>query len=227
MKKKVICSWSGGKDSCFACYKAMRLGYEVVGLLTMISEEYKRSSSHGIHYELMYKQAEALGLTMVQKKANENNYEEKFKEGIKEFRDKKIRGVVFGDIELDEHKEWVERICKNVNIKAIEPLWGRNSLELFNSFIKEGFKAIIVSVRGDLFDETWIGRKVDKNLLKGLLELEKKGLNVMGENGEFHTFVTEGPIFKKKIKFIKTRPVKKQKYNLQHWFLDIQSYELI
>lgn len=244
--KKVICSWSGGKDSTLAFYNALKLGYEVVGLLTMISEEYERSSSHGIHYELMFKQAEAIGLPMIQKKVNRNNYEDKFKQGIQQYKSEGIQGIVFGDIELEEHKEWVEEICKDTGVEAIEPLWGKEYTFLFDSFIGNNFKGSVVSAKGDIFNKDWLGRKLNKRLLGNLVRLRNKfsptdrsnekenpvgedlsDFNIMGENGEYHTFVTDGPIFDKEIKLIKTRPVKKEKYNLPHWFLDIQSYKLV
>ncbi|MBA7712854.1 hypothetical protein ES703_121844 [subsurface metagenome] len=121
-----ISSWSGGKDSCFACYKAIREGYNVSHLLNFISKEYKRVSFHGTEAKLIQLQAEAMGIPLLQKETTWNGYEQEFKDAVKSLIPNGVKGIVFGDIYLQEHKDWVERVCRELGIEAIESLWGQD-----------------------------------------------------------------------------------------------------
>lgn len=222
----VIASWSGGKDSCLACYKAIKRGYKVKYLLNFISKKNKRCCFHGIQKELINLQADLLGIPLFQKEVSPDMklYEKEFKEAVNCLKKrKKVRGVVFGDIDLEEHKLWVERVCKEIGILAIEPLWGLRQEKVINEFINLGFKSIVVSAKAELFGKEWIGQEVDKNFLK---YLKKKGVSPCGENGEYHTFVIDGPIFKKRIEITKSRKVFKKGF-WKHWFLDISEYKSI
>jgi uncharacterized protein (TIGR00290 family) len=222
---KVISSWSGGKDSCLACYMAMKRGYQVEYLLNFISKEYKRCCFHGLEAELLKLQASLIGIPLFQKEVSPDmeEYEREFKEAVSEVKASGIGGMVFGDVYLEEHKNWVERVCKDLRIQPIEPLWGSPPNKIVEDFINLGFKAVIVSCKADLFDEKFVGRYVDKNFLK---ELNRKHICPCGENGEFHTFVVDGPIFKKKIEITKSRTILKEGF-WKHWFLDIQRYRII
>ncbi len=131
--------------------------------------------------------------------------------------------MVFGDIYLDEHKEWVERVCRELKVQCIEPLWNMPPENVFEEFINAGFKAIVVSAKADLFDKDFVGRITDKTMLN---ELKSRKICPCGENGEFHTFVFDGPIFKKSIRITKSQPVLKEGF-WKHWFLDIQKWEII
>lgn len=214
-----IASWSGGKDSCFAFYNAILEGYDVSYFVNFISKEYKRVSFHGTEARLIQLQAEAVGIPLLQKETTWKGYEEEFKEAVKSLIPKGIKGMVFGDIYLQEHKDWVERVCKELGIEAVEPLWGKDSEKILLDFIDSGFEAIIVSARADLFGEEWMGRKVDREFLK---YLKRNGIEACGENGEYHTLVINGPIFKKKIKIDKSKPILRDNY----WFLDTLKYSL-
>jgi len=130
-----------------------------------------------------------------------------------------VEGMVFGDIYLQEHKDWVERVCSELGIRAIEPLWGESTEEILSSFLDNGFQAVIVSAKSDLIDRDWIGRRVDNALLD---YLKRKNIDVCGENGEYHTLVTDGPIFKRPIQLIETRTIIRDNY----WFLDTVKYQL-
>ncbi len=223
-KMTVISSWSGGKDSCLACYKAIKQGYNVKYLLNFISKESKRGCFHGIESRLMQMQADAIGLPLIQKEVSPDmqEYEKEFKTGISELKPEGIRGMVFGDIYLDEHKEWVERVCGDLDITPIEPLWDKPPLSLVEEFIDLGFKAIIVSAQADKFNQDFMGREVDKSFIA---ELVSRNICPCGENGEFHTLVVDGPIFKKGIEIIEGRPILKDGF-WKHWFLDIKKYRL-
>ena len=212
-----ISSWSGGKDSCLACYKAILEGCNVSHLVNFISREYKRVSFHGTEAELVRLQTEAIGIALLQKETTKDGYEQEFKEAVRSLSRNGIRGMVFGDIYLEEHKAWVERVCGELEIEAVEPLWGRNSEEVLSDFIDAGFEAVIVSAQSKFIGEEWIGRQVDNDFIE---YLKDKNIDVCGENGEYHTLVINGPIFDKRIEIIESRTINRDGY----WFLDTCKY---
>ncbi len=214
-----IGSWSGGKDSCFACYRAICRGYDISYLVNFISKEYKRVSFHGTESKLIQLQAEALGLPLLQKETTGNGYEQEFKEAVRSLIPKGIKGMIFGDIYLQEHKDWVERVCGELGIEAVEPLWGEEPERILLDFINRGFEAIIVSAKVDLFGEEWIGRKIDRDFFKYLKE---NSIDICGENGEYHTLVVDGPMFKKKIRITEKKSIAREGC----WFLDTLKYSL-
>ena len=223
---KIIYSWSGGKDSCLALYKTIIAEHNIFFLLNFISEEYKRCCFHGISNELMKLQSDAIGIPIIQKEvpADMEKYETEFKSAVIEIKNRyKIDGMGFGDIYLQEHKSWVERVCNEIGIIPIEPLWNINPVDVIKEFINFGFKAKIVSAKADLFPEDFLGKDIDYKLLEYLL---MRKVCPCGENGEFHTFVYDGPIFKKCINLIETEKILKDNY-WKHWFLDIKKFELI
>jgi uncharacterized protein (TIGR00290 family) len=221
----VVSSWSGGKDSCLACYKAMKSGLQVKYLLNFISKEYKRCCFHGIEANLLNLQAKLIGIPLVQKEVSPDmkEYEKEFKQAVSELKVKGIRKMVFGDVYLEEHKCWVERVCRDLEIRPIEPLWGISPDKIVEDFIKLGFKAIIVSCKAQTLGKEFIGRYVDRDFLR---ELKEKQICPCGENGEFHTFVVDGPLFKKRIKIIQSRPVLREGF-WKYWFLDIKKFQVI
>lgn len=218
---QVVASWSGGKDSCLACYKAIKNGFKVSHLLNFVTEDGTKSRSHGIDSGLIQKQAEAIGIPVIQVKTTWQTYEQKFKKAINKLKQKGIKGIVFGDIDVQEHKEWTDRVSSELNVRAIQPLWRYKQRDLLEEFINEGFQAIVVSLKSDLFNKEWLGRKVGKNFLKDLDELASDTANditLCGEKGEYHTFVTDGPIFKKKIEISKGKEMLRD----GRWLLDIK-----
>jgi len=214
-----IASWSGGKDSCFACYEAILNGYDIYYLVNFISKEYGRVSFHGTEAKLVQLQAEAIGISLLQKETAWNEYEKDFKEVVKSLISNGVEGMVFGDIYLQEHRDWAERICGELGIKAIEPLWRRKPKKILLDFMNAGFEAIIVSAKSDLIDRAWIGRKIDKEFVR---YLEKNSIDLCGENGEYHTFVIDGPLFKRKIEITKSKTIMRDGY----YFLDTIEYSL-
>jgi diphthine-ammonia ligase len=215
-------SWSGGKDSCLACYKTIKEGYPIRYLLNFISNQYKRCCFHGIEANLIHLQAELIGIPLIQKEVSPDmeKYETEFKAAASELKTKGIEGMVFGDIYLEEHRDWVERVCHDLEIVPIEPLWNNSSLRTAEEFVDLGFKAIVVSCKADLFGKDFVGRYVDKDFLQ---ELNNRNICPCGENGEFHTFVIDGPMFKRSIQILESEPVLKEGF-WKHWFLDIKRY---
>ena len=222
-KLKAISSWSGGKDSCLACYRAMQQGYDVKLLLNFVSRESKRGCFHGIEGRLLKFQADLVGIPLTQKEVSPDmsKYEEEFKAAVTELRGKDIGSMIFGDIYLLEHESWIERVCNDLNINAVEPLWNNDPESIIDEFISSGFKSIIVSCKADIMGKEFLGRYVDKELVK---DLKKLGICPCGEKGEFHTLVVDGPIFSKPIKIVEAEPVIKESF-WKHWFLDIKKYE--
>lgn len=218
---KAFASWSGGKESCFACYKAIQNGFKVSHILNNISEKYDRVSFHGVKSELVRLQSQSIRISLVQPKVTGDNYEQEFKKAIRKLKEFKVTTGVFGDIDLQEHRDWVERVCKELEITPIFPLWGQKREQLLNDFIDKGFEAIVVSTKADLLNMEWVGRKIDKRFVRDLSKLRK--VDLCGENGEYHTFVTNGPLFKKRIEILETGKVLRSGY----WFLDIKKYVVV
>ncbi|MDD5156261.1 MAG: diphthine--ammonia ligase [Candidatus Omnitrophica bacterium] len=221
-KLKAISSWSGGKDSCLACYRAMQQGYDIKLLLNFISRESRRGCFHGIEGRLLKFQAGLIGIPLVQKEVSPdmNKYESEFKAAVTELRGKDIGSMVFGDIYLLEHESWIERVCGDLSINAVEPLWDNPVESIIDEFINSGFKAVIISCKADVMGKEFLGRYIDKGLVK---ELKKRDICPCGEKGEFHTLVVDGPIFSKPIKIVEAEPVIKEGF-WKHWFLDIKQY---
>lgn len=222
-KPKAIASWSGGKDSCLAYYKALKDGVEVSCLLNFISRQSKRGCFHGLEGRLLKFQAGLIGMPLAQKEVSPDMqmYEAEFKAAVSEFKHSaKIDSMVFGDIYLLEHQSWVERVCEDLQINAIEPLWNNDPERIIDEFVDAGFKAIIVSCKVDIMGPEFIGRYIDKRLVE---ELKQRGVCPCGEKGEFHTLVVDGPIFKRRIEITESQVIKKEGF-WTHWFLDIKKF---
>ena len=197
---KVACLWSGGKDSCFACHKAIAEGLDVCHLVNFISAESGRGSFHGVRRELVCMQSEAVGIPIIQRETTRETYEKVYRGVMQELRGMGIDGLVTGDIDLLEGRAWVEGICSEFGLRAVMPLWGLGPEETLRGFIDEGFEAIVVCLKADLFDEKWLGRKIDEQFITDLRDFRQNpSFHICGENGEYHTFVIDGPIFQKHI----------------------------
>ncbi|WP_248723873.1 diphthine--ammonia ligase [Seonamhaeicola sp. ML3] len=191
-----LCSWSGGKDSCFAFYRAVNLGYRPKVLLNVLNELGERSRSHGIPKNILQAQANALGLPIHFFNSTWEDYEVNYiKKLIALEGQYPITHTVFGDIDIESHRAWEEKVSKAANLNAVLPLWQGKRSDLVLEMIDSGIEAIIVSCNEDLGPD-YLGRVVSKALVK---ELEDKGVDACGENGEFHTLVVNAPFFKSKI----------------------------
>lgn len=205
---KAFASWSGGKESALACYRAMNEGMKVSYLVNMVSVDGLRSHSHGVSSEILRRQAQAIEIPLLQQRASWETYEENFKKIISELKQKGTEAGVFGDIDLQVHRDWVERVTGEMRLKAILPLWGEERVSLCRDFIHAGFKAIIVSVNITLLKEDLLGRIIDEKFLKEIQQL--KHVDICGEKGEYHTLVIDGPIFRKPFR-IKSGKIIQQK----------------
>lgn len=199
---KVFCSWSGGKESCLACYKAMQEGHEVASLLTMVTTTGSYSRSHRLSRELLIAQSQAIGIELHQRRVSWNTYERDFIKALNAFKQEGIAGGVFGALYLSDDRAWVERVCSEARVIPLLPLWGMETKDLLRAFIEEGFEAIVVAVRRDLMDDQWLGKQVDGVFVE---EMEKRGIDVCGEYGEYHTLVVDGPIFSRRIEIKETK----------------------
>ena len=206
-----IVSWSGGKDSCMALYEALRLGYKVTHLVNFISNDDKRVRFHGTNSSLIRQQGAALGIKVAQYETDWDGYERDFKAGVRGLLPTGVRGMIFGDIYLDVHREWVERVCGELDIEALEPLWGRPTGELLDQFIELGFEAVVVGVNSRHMDEKWVGRMVDTSFRD---YLKQNNIDPCGENGEYHTVVINGPIFTQRLSLSTGRVISKNEYRL-------------
>ncbi len=217
---RAICSWSGGKDSCFACYLALSQGYRVTHLVNFISSEFRRVSFHGTRARLIARQAEAMGMTLVQHAVPQDMslYEQTFKKAVSTLKVQGAETMVFGDIYLQEHRDWIERVSAEIGVAQVLPLWGRDPESLLNEFIQAGFEAIVVSANSEILGEEWLGRKIDRSFVADLKQLAmEKSFDLCGEKGEYHTVVLDGPLFRKRMAPSYGERVKRDGY----WFLDL------
>ncbi len=219
---KAVSLWSGGKDSCFACYKAQLGGNDIRYALNFTYVDPLGASAHNLNPAIIADQVKSIGIPLIQEVTSRENYERNFKETINRLKMEDIEAIVFGDIYLQEHKDWIEEVCRRLNIIPVFPLWGLDTNDILNEFIELGFKAIIVSVRKDVLGKEWLGRKLDADFLKDLKKINNE-IDPCGEKGEFHTLVTSGPNFKKRIDIVKSRVMPK----LNHWNLDILKWKII
>ena len=187
-----FCSWSGGKDCCLALYHAIQNGGTAKALVTMLTEEGDRSRSHGLPIGVIQQQAAALGMPLIVYKSSWDDYEETFLSALRQFKREGIGCGVFGDIDLEPHLEWVERVCSSTGISPYEPLWKRSRHDLLEELFGLGFRATIVAVKQETLDTRFLGQTLDKQII---LEMEEAGIDPSGEEGEYHTVVTNGPLF--------------------------------
>ena len=200
--EKVLFAWSGGKDSAISLYEIQKGGkYEIVALLTTITEGYDRVSMHGVPRTLVEQQAYSLGLPIeevfVSKASSNEEYESKMRGMLTKFKQDGVSLVVFGDVFLEWIRKYREDNLSQVGMKGIFPIWGRDTTELTRSFIALGFQAVITCIDSRVLDKRFIGRTLDEHFLAELPPNVDPG----GENGEFHSFVFDGPIFKERIAY--------------------------
>lgn len=195
--KKFIASYSGGKDSTLALYKAMKEG-TAVGIIVMMEEDGERSRAHSLFPSVLKAQAEAIGLPLFIAATNWENYEKVFVGKLKEAKELGAEVLVTGDIDVPEENCWHERVTNGVGLKVGMPLWRKSHKEVVEEFIKLGFitKVVTVNLNKGMKKED-LGRILDFNYIR---ELEARGIDPCGEAGEFHTTVIAGPLFNKELK---------------------------
>ncbi len=211
-------SWSGGKDSCLALYEMQRAReYRVAALLTTVTRDYDRVSMHGVRRVLLERQAASLGLPLqevfISKDATNQEYEAKMEEVFAPYRERGIGSVAFGDLFLEEIRVYREQFLAQQQMRGLYPVWGRDTTELIREFIGLGFKAVVTCVDGKLLDSSFAGMMLDENFLSAL----PSHVDPCGENGEFHTFVFDGPIFKEAVRLSVGEKVARDSF----WFCDL------
>ncbi|HEY6640639.1 diphthine--ammonia ligase [Povalibacter sp.] len=192
LSHQALCSFSGGKDSCLAFWTAMRQGYEIRTLLTMFDESGERSRSHAIPLPLIEGQAHSLGCELMVRKATWQTYESVFVTALRELRENGHRVAIFGDIDLQAHRDWEEKVCAAADVRAVLPLWQKDRRQLADEVLAAGFRATVVCTDSRYLSDEYCGQPYDADFIASL----PAGVDACGENGEFHTFVYDGPCFR-------------------------------
>ena len=218
-RAKTFCCWSGGKESALSFYRAKKSGLDISYLVNMVSTCGRRSRSHGIDTNCLRLQSEAIGVPILQRRTSWQNYEDEFKKAVTGLKAQGIKKGIFGDIDLKAHRDWVERVCGELSIKPILPLWKEKREELVEEFIQAGFRAIVVATQADFLGRVWLGRRINKEFVEDLKAMSS--VDLCGENGEYHTFVYDGPIFKSPVEFTPGKKTLRDK----HYFLEIKRNE--
>jgi uncharacterized protein (TIGR00290 family) len=208
MRERVLFTWSGGKDSAMALYELQRSeSYEIAALLTTVTGDFDRISMHGVRCVLLERQAASLGIplerVLISRSSSNEEYESSMREVLERYKGDGIGSVVFGDIFLEDVREYREENLSKIGMEGIFPLWGRDTLELAHTFIAAGFRSIITCIDSNALGKRFIGRLYDERLLSEL----PAHTDPCGENGEFHTFVFDGPLFNEAVAFRRGRIV--------------------
>jgi uncharacterized protein (TIGR00290 family) len=214
----VLVSWSGGKDSCFALYETQTAAeYRVAALLTTLTRDYDRISMHGVRRELLEEQAASLGLLLhkvfISKDASNDEYEMKMGEAFAEYRGQGIDSIVFGDLFLADIRAYREEFLARHRMNGLFPVWKRDTSSFIREFIELGFKTIVTCVDSKVLDGSFVGKTIDEAFLSSLPE----SVDPCGENGEFHTFVFDGPTFARPVEFSLGEIVLRESF----WFCDL------
>jgi len=222
---KVACCWSSGKDSCYAFWKALSGGLDVRYLVSFVSTAgFGKNAFHGVRGELIRMQSEAMGIPIILRETTWEGYELSFREALGKLREEGIEGLVTGDIDMIEHRTWTENICGEFGLKALLPLWKLDREEILKGFIDNGFVSIVVCLKADALDDSWLGRRINRQFLADIKKYQRiHNLDICGENGEYHTFVVDGPCFQKRISITPGDKVLSEGY----WFQDIAKAKLI
>jgi diphthine-ammonia ligase len=215
MEKKSLCSWSGGKDSCFALMQAMQQGYVPKVLLNVLNEEGKISRSHGIPSSILEAQAHAAGLPIHLISSSWQEYEKHFTNALQQVKEKyQLTHAVFGDIDLQPHRDWEEKVCTHAGLAAVLPLWQQDRKQLVIQMLEAGIETMIVSCN-EVMGERFIGQIITPGLVD---ELESMSVDACGENGEFHTLVLDCPLFAERINVSAGEKL----YHGNYWFSKLE-----
>jgi diphthine-ammonia ligase len=201
---KLVASWSGGKDSAFALYKAQQEGHIVQNLLVMMQDKTK-SNFHMIPAQLLNAQSQALNISITKTLTTPETYQQNFIQALQTAKKNGAEGIITGDIfDVALHETgWLDKITTEIGLKPVRPLWHRDTTKVLDEFINEGFKANVVRIKKDLLTMDYLGRELNRQFFNDLKKLGN--IDLCGERGEYHTFVTDGPIFSKKIEIQQTQ----------------------
>lgn len=196
MNNKFVLSYSGGKDCILALYRKIEQGCTPVALLTTIKKGSNETWTHGLTLDLLEQVSKSLELPIIYVECNASEYEVKFEEKLKEAKGMGAEFVVYGDIDIELHRQWGSDRATNSELDYEFPLWQEDREKLVYEVIDSGFKAVIKKVNLDYMSEDFLGKTITKELIK---KIKSTGADPSGENGEYHTFVVDGPIFNSKI----------------------------
>jgi diphthine-ammonia ligase len=221
IKLKVVASWSGGKDSAYAYLLAKQQGHQVLSLLTMMMSE-EKSNFHMIPTGILDAQAQANGVPHLKKTTSAETYESDFKAVLTAFKNQGAEGIVTGDIyEVAGHEQgWLERICREVGLKPIRPLWMGDTKQIYLDYLKSGLKATVVRTNREL-SLYWLGRVLDRQFYDDILKLP--GVDACGEGGEYHTVITDGPDFTQRVELLETE---KKRLDNGFGYLEIKKWKV-
>ncbi len=207
--QRFIASYSSGKDSTLAVYKAIQQGMEPLGLVMTYNIDRKISWFHGIKPEVIKKLETALELPITLIKTSGENYERNFEAELERKKAEGAKVCVFGDIDLAEHLDWCTKRCEHTGLQAYFPMWQNNRRDVVMEFIRSGFTTHITVVDTQRMDPSYLGKVLSEELV---VSMEADGIDACGENGEFHTFVTDGPLFKTPLDIRFSDPIVRGKY---------------
>lgn len=211
---RVIISWSGGKDSALALQKLQAEGkYQIAGFITTCTEGFRRISMHGVRCSMLNRQCRAIGIPVqkvfIPKNCDNSTYESIMRDALASWKAKGVNTVAFGDLFLTEIRDYRNRLVSSMGMKAIYPIWGRDTAEMAKQFLSLGFQATIVCADKRKLSIDSAGKRYDASFLESLPE----SVDPCGENGEFHTFVHDGPIFNEPLKCKKASVIHRD-----HWY---------
>ena len=227
--KKAYFNWSSGKDSAFALYKALNSGvYDIQSLFSVIKKDGSKIAMHEIGIDLLKRQAESIGIPLtvleLDVTASPDEYKKSMEIQMEKFKENQINTALFGDIYLQNLRDQRIENCKQQGMEAEFPLWKIDTDELLKEFISLGFKSIVTCVDGSVLDESFVGRVIDESFLNDLPD----GVDVCGENGEYHSFVFDGPIFRNPVEFEiakryhKDYPDETNTLQNRYWYLELR-----
>ena len=228
-RSKAFFNWSGGKDSALALYYALESNrYDIVFLLTNLSGEHDRISMHGVRRSLLEAQVQSIGMPLdtinLPKDITMADYSKLMEIKLRSIKSNGIDFAFFGDIYLEDLKQYRETKLAEVGLKGKFPLWQNTTESIISDFIGLGFKAKVVSANARLLDQSFCGRELDESFINDLSE----GVDICGENGEFHSFVYDGPIFSEPLKIEVGDTVKRvykkaadDQWDNEFWYTDL------
>lgn len=194
-------------------------GHEVAYLLTMFSTTGKHTRSHRLNKELILAQSHSVGIPVYDRGASWNSYEKEFKRALAFLKAEGVQGGIFGDLWVEEHRKWVERVCAESGVMPSLPLWGVEGKELLRQFVDAGFEAVVIAVKDGLLGAEWLGRRINGEFID---EMSGEAGDMCGEQGEYHTLVVDGPIFGKRIAIGDTKVISRKEIS----FLEILNFHL-
>ena len=210
-EKKFIASYSGGKDSILALYRAINAGLSPLGLITTYNTDANRSWFHGLSKDLIRKVSASLFIPITLVKTSGEQYEENFEKALTDAKNAGAEVCVFGDIDIAGHLEWGTLRCENTGLIPFFPLWKEERKKLVYEFVDSGFSAIITVVDTSRMPKKFLGQVLSRELADAI---EKSGADICGENGEYHTFAYDGPLFSKKVDFFAGDTIERDNYRI-------------